>query len=196
MGARLVAKAIAYAVDVPLKPNEFRLLVGMSLTALDQDSPPRYFDSREASSITLGRRVRDEVHPDDPDHAEIELERNAAFSAVKQAVSGLIKLQAIRRLRMGSRYAGRAEFALTLDVDETRATDEFRKRNEASRGRKSLPLAGRESLPLEGRKSLLLGVGDPYPLGEVRNHKEQGAGEMGTNASTSLDPVDNFESVN
>ncbi|MFB8893576.1 hypothetical protein [Microbacterium plantarum] len=161
MGSRLVKQLIAYAIDVPLKPNEYRLMTYMALTALDDDTPPRYFDSREASALALGRRVRDEVHPDHPDHAEIQLERNAAFSAVKEAVSGLTGIGAIRRLKSG-RAGRRAEFAVVIDVQMSINTEEYRRRRKGDglrpRGRDSLPLKGRKSIPLRGRESLPAGV--------------------------------------
>ena len=112
---------IAYAVDVPLKQNEYRLLLSMALTALDGDQPPRYFDSREASALAIGRRVADEV-PGQPD-----AERLAAFEAVKVATRGLVNLKAIERVKTGHR-GQRSEYAVRLDSALTKSTDEWRKR--------------------------------------------------------------------
>lgn len=108
MGAQLVGRAYAYASRVHLKPNEFRLLAFMALTALDADNPPRYFASRGQSAMALGRMVSDD--PKDPESA-------AAFQRVKEAIAGLIAAGAITRLKRG-REGQRAEFALILPGTE------------------------------------------------------------------------------
>ncbi|MEH3088731.1 MAG: hypothetical protein PGN24_03720 [Microbacterium arborescens] len=191
MGSRLVKQLIAYAVDVPLKPNEYRLMNYMALTSLDDDSPPRYFDAREASALALGRRVRDPVDLDHPDRDEVELERKAAFSAVREAVDGLTKLGAIRRLKPG-RIGRRAEFAIVIDVAKSVTTDEFKKRNGADGRRKSLSLEARESLSLKRRKFLDSGVGNPYPQGTTKEPLNTREGTTSPEPATSLGPVDNF----
>lgn len=127
MGANLVGRVLAYAADVPLKPNEFRLLVGMAHTALDTAERPRYFDSREASALILGRRVPDAVHDSDPAAAAIELERNTAFQAVKNALNGLNKVGAIKRQRTGGN-GRRAEYTIVLDTHASLSTAECRRR--------------------------------------------------------------------
>lgn len=127
MGAQLVGRVIAYGADVPLKPNEFRLLVGMAHTALDTAERPRYFDSREASAMILGRRVPDAVHESDPSSERVTKERNAAFQAVKEALNGLSKLGAIKRQRTGGN-GRRAEYTIVLDTHSSLSTAECRKR--------------------------------------------------------------------
>lgn len=127
MGANLVGRVIAYAADVPLKPNEFRLLVGMAHTALDTAERPRYFDSREASALILGRRVPDAVHDGDPSADAVARERNAAFQAVKEALRGLNNLGAIKRQRTGGN-GRRAEYTIVLDARSSLSTAECRKR--------------------------------------------------------------------
>lgn len=101
-----MGQAYAFALDVQLKPNEFRLLAWMSLRALDSDSPPRYFASREETALALGRRVPD-AGADDAGDAE----RQAAFQAIKEATAGLIRTGAIKRTRIGGN-GRRAEYAL------------------------------------------------------------------------------------
>lgn len=127
MGANLVGRAIAYAVDVPLQPNEFRLLIGVCLTAHDDNTPPRYFDSREAMALILGRRIPDAATgvPDTP-------ERVAGLKAVKVAMKGLTDLRALRRTKTGG-HGRRAEFEVVLDAALSRGTDEFKRREQRSR---------------------------------------------------------------
>ncbi|MBT2497135.1 hypothetical protein J7E45_16100 [Microbacterium sp. ISL-59] len=155
MGANLVGRAIAYAVDVPLRENEYRLLVGVCHTALDDGQPPRYFDSREAMALALGRRIPDAVTgvPDPP-------ERVAGLKAVKVAMKGLTDLQALRRTKTGG-HGRRAEFEVILDVARTQQTDAFKARDrrptmtaaEARRRR----AGGTAAVPVEVLPQSLLG---------------------------------------
>lgn len=124
MGANLVGRAIAYAVDVPLQPNEFRLLIGVCHTALDDGKPPRYFDSREAMALILGRRIPDATLDANP-------EREAGLKAVKVAMKGLTDLQALRRTKVGG-HGRRAEFEVLIDVAQTQRTAEFKRRGRRS----------------------------------------------------------------
>jgi len=175
MGSRLVKRAYAYAVDVPLHPNEFRLLAWMCLTALDEDSPPRYFDSREASALALGRRVPDEETP----------ERSAAFESVKVAIRGLTTVGAIRRRKQGHR-GQRAEFDIVLDVEASRATPECRRRQEGS------PFPKKKGGPSPIRRlTLPLSEGSPFPQGTTRSKKEPTDEIPPLNGTTSPGPVDN-----
>jgi hypothetical protein len=113
VGARLVGKAYGFAVDHRLTGREMRLLTWMALTALDDDSPPRYFAGRESSALALGERVPDEPEPSDPDAAAKAAMRDAAFQRVKVATAGLVKAGAIARLHQG-REGRAAVFAVTL----------------------------------------------------------------------------------
>lgn len=184
MGARLVKRAYIYAVDVPLTPNEFRLLNWMALTALDEDITPRYFDSRESSALALGRRVVDDGYGDDDDQRQ----RAAAFEAVKVAQRGLVSLRAVTRIKNG-RNGQRTEYAIHLDVAVTRTTDEYARR--ASKEGRTFPQ--RKVQPsAKGRADLPAGEGSTFPQGDRRNHRGTTAGTTSRNASTSLGPVENF----
>lgn len=188
-----MGRVIAYGVDVPLKPNEFRLLVAMALTALDGDTPPRYFDSREASAVALGRRVPDALPADHPDFRLVDDERKAAFSAVRQAIDGLVKLEAIERLKAATN-GRRAEFALRLDADDTQRTSEFGRRNGNDGRRKSLSPERRKSLSLQRRKSLHPGIENSYPLERGTTQEPTRGTDLGItpgHATTSPGPVDN-----
>lgn len=182
MGAMLVSRTFAYAVDVPLRPNEKHLLLFMALTALDTDSTPRYFASREESAIALGRRVPDAAPRGEPDAPE----RVAALEAVKVAIRGLVKLDAIVQLKRA--YAGvqRPEFELCIDIARTRKTDEFRERV-----RKAQPSPIRR-LSLPESKAQPSGFeGSAFPQGTTGTKGTTG-GRTSPNETTSLEPVDNF----
>jgi hypothetical protein len=172
MGAQLVGRAIAFAAVNELKPNEFRLLVFMSLTALDTGQPPRYFAKREASAYGIGRVVADLADGlTEQQHAA----RDAAFQAVKVATQGLVRSGAIERLQRG-RQGHRAEFALRF------------------RGTKSLPLESREFLPLQSTESLPTGVGRAYPQGTTEEPQEELPRRTPRFTEAShLQPVDNDE---
>lgn len=184
MGAGLVGRALAYGVEIQLNPNEFRLLVGMCLTALDADQPPRYYDSREASALILGRRVPDFAPDDEP----TELERDAAFKAVKVALNGLVKLGAIKRFRVGGN-GRRAVYDLVLDARASASTAEHRRRKVG--GRRASP-AGVRSASQLGDVRLPVGGRSQSPLGGKET--QGGQEELGRpNETTSPDPVDNFD---
>lgn len=169
MGAQLVGRAIAFAAQNDLKPNEFRLLVFMALTALDTDQPPRYFASREESAYGLGRMVEDKFATD----PRAVSARDAAFWAVKVAVQGLVKAGAIERKQRG-RNGRRAEFVLTF------------------KGGQSHPQKSRESHPRWGGDSQREGGGDATPQGTTDEPPDD---QTPTNTpaypSTSPAPVDN-----
>lgn len=124
MGAGLVKLAYAYAVDVPLNPNEFRLLAFMALTALDDPKDGRpaktYFAGREESALALGRRVPDRGASEDGDR-----ERTSAFQLLKVALAGLCDLSAIKQLEPARRGKRAARYELILDVNATRRTPTF-----------------------------------------------------------------------
>lgn len=140
MGAQLVSRAYAYAARVHLKPNEFRLLAFMALTALDADNPPRYFASRGQSALALGRMVSDD--PSDPETA-------AAFQRVKEAVAGLVAVGAIERTKRG-REGQRAEFLILLP------------------GTEFVPLESTENVHLVSTESVRQPVRITYPQGTTQ----------------------------
>ncbi|WP_146083036.1 MULTISPECIES: hypothetical protein [unclassified Rathayibacter] len=129
MGAQLVGRAFHFAAEHDLKANELRLLIWMSLKAMDQDKPPRYFAAREESAYGLGRLVPDEPHPFDANAAEATLDREAAFQRVKIATAGLVKAGAIERTRRGQ-AGNRAEYVLSY-------------------GQPIQPIRGTQSVPLK-----------------------------------------------
>jgi len=181
MGAGLVKSAYAYACDVPLSPNEFRLLAFMALTALDREERPRYFDSREASALGLGRRIVDEGQGTDAEKRE----RAAALEAVKVALRGLVSVGAIVRVR-GGRSGQRAEYALVLDVATSRSTLEFRRR--AAEGR---TFRGKKVPPSPKRRTVLPSVeGGTFPQGRTQETQGQTPGNTSPEATTSRAPVD------
>lgn len=172
---------------IPLHPNEFRLLVYMSLTAMDADNPPRYFGARVASAVALGRMIPDEPSTEDPTRTEVMRVRARAFEAVKIATRGLVDLGAIRRLK-NARTGQRAEYGIMLDVIASQRTAAYKKR---IRGGDSAHPSGGDSAPLEG--------GTQYPkrggLSLPPRSTEEDGGTTGgitiTNASTLRAPVDN-----
>ncbi|QIS39074.1 hypothetical protein [Clavibacter capsici] len=125
MGAQLVGRAFAFAVDHQLPHHEVRVLAWMALRALDTDSPPRYFAARESTALALGHRVPDEPDPDDPDADAKTAERERAFQRVKVAVRGLVNAGAITRLHAG-REGQRAVFAITLGGPRDAETRQLR----------------------------------------------------------------------
>jgi hypothetical protein len=184
VGAKLIKRAYIYAIDVPLTPNEFRLLNWMALTALDEDVTPRYFDSRESSALALGRRVVDDGYGDEADQRY----RAAAFEAVKVAYRGLVNLRAITRIKAG-RNGQRTEYAIHLDVLITRTTEEFARRS--SKEGRTFPQRKVEP-SAKGRSDLPVGEGSTFTQGTRRNHRGTTAGTTSPNASTSPAPVENF----
>jgi len=199
MGARLVGEVMAYQVEVPLNFNEYRLLVAMALTALDgapddDRAARRYFDSREAMSLALGRRV-----PDSGAGGNAERERAAAFEAVRVALSGLVELGAVKRLKSG-RAGQRAEFLVVLDVLATRSTAEFARRRRAQQSRPTPPVQtqaqpGAVSQVEPGAVSQVepgvQGQAQPGPKEPLRNHRGKTAGNTSPNSTASPGPVDN-----
>jgi len=185
MGVRLVGEAMSYRVDVPLHANEYSLLIGMALTARDTDTPPRYFDSREAAALALGRRVPD-AHRDDARCACADCRaRSAAFEAVKVALRGLVALGAVERTKR-ARAGQRAEYSIVLDVGITRATDEYSRRQ----GKGEPSAVGRVSLPLKEGRAFQQGKGEPSPKEIQGSHTGDTAGTTSRNSTISLAPVD------
>lgn len=186
MGARLTKRAYLYAIDVPLNPNEFRLLCWMAMTAIDDDDTPRYFDSRESSALALGRRVVDGGYGDEND----QLEREAAFQAVKVALNGLVALGAIDRVVTG-RNGRRSEYALILDAIASAKTPEGVKRRASKVGR---TYRQRYVEPTaKGRPNLPPRVGPAYPQGTTQETQGTTAGETTTPSLNPLAAVDNSE---
>lgn len=175
MGARLVGEAFAFATRVPLKPNEMRLLLWMSLIALDSDRPPRYFAAREASALALGRQVPDAPDPLDPAASSITAVREAAFQRVKLATQGLARAGAIRNLRRG-REGTRAEYELTFSA--------------VLSGTESVPQVRTQNVPLSGSDNVLQKVRNPYPQGTTEENKEYGEEHHGSTAPSHLSPVE------
>lgn len=118
MGARNVSGALAMYPQ--LEHRAMRLLVGMSLTALDSPSEfhpaRRYFAGREAQAEILGHRLP--ALPDTSDAAR-RIRRNA-HEQVRRAIVELVEAGAITRA--GGGYAGQnAVYDLnvsTVPVDE------------------------------------------------------------------------------
>ncbi|QOC24385.1 hypothetical protein IC744_13960 [Microbacterium hominis] len=183
MGVKLVKLTYVYAADIPLNPNEFRLLAWMSMTALDDDETPRYFDSRESSALALGRRVVDDGYGDEADQRE----RTAAFEAVKVAQRGLCAIGAIERVSTG-RNGRRSEYAIRLDVLASRRTAEFMRRR-AKEG--SAFHQGKGEPSAKGRASLPPGEGRAFPSGTTEEPQGTTAGTTTGNGTTSPGAVDN-----
>lgn len=182
MGARLVKQAFGYAVDIPLNPNEFRLLAYMALTALDEDSTPRYFDSRESSALALGRRVVDAGYGDETDARK----RAAAFEAVKVAIRGLCAIGAITCVKSG-KGGQRAEFALNLDVLRSRRTTEFVTRSQ----REGSPFPAKKAHPSPvGRLTLPSPEGSIFPQGTTQEPQRTDEGITPSDGTDSLAAVD------
>lgn len=207
MGIKLIGRSIVYGVDVPLHGNEFRLLVGMSYTALDDDETPRYFDSREAAALKIGRRVPD-AHPGKTCTCEICRERSKAFEAVKVAIRGLVALGAIERLKRGQ--AGqRAEYAILVDLEATRQTAEYRRRvgrvqidvgkpKPSVQAVESSPFPSLESSPFPTNEGSTFAAKKVRfsPNEELRNNVGDTPGKTSPGWGTSLVPVDNPSGMN
>lgn len=218
MGASLVGELIAYAADVPLRENEYRLLTAMALTALDSASDDgraarRYFDSREAMCLGIGRRVRD--YSDTLTEQE-RVERATALEAVRVAIRGLLQINAVEQIKAG-RPGQRAEYVLHLDVERTRETDEYVRRSrardiKAQSARDSKAQRAKRNRPLDGpgidpgtvqgstpgrfrahpwtvQGTSLDGPG-PKEQEDYRNHSGQTTGTTSRKATTSRAPVD------
>jgi hypothetical protein len=186
IGAGLVNQAFGWNArkkhrgEAALTSQALNLLLFMSNTALDTDAQPRYFASREASALALGRIVPDRVAPDDPNHGAIEAEREAAFQRVKLATQALVAAGAISSIKRG-REGQRAEYALSFATVE----------NASARGTENVPLTGTENVPLSGSKSVRQPGRKPYPQGELRNHKEKRRGQTPAERVPHFGPVDN-----
>ncbi|GAA1938241.1 hypothetical protein GCM10009775_32890 [Microbacterium aoyamense] len=200
MGARLVGEAIAYAVDVPLTGNEYRLLIGMSHTALDGaiDDPResrRYFDSRDAMCLAIGRRVNDHDATD----------RAAAFEAVRVALRGLVSLGAIEQLKRGQ-SGQRAEFNLVIEAEQSRTTAEYRRRALSKRARPRPPKPQAQPGPAPQAQPGPAPQAQPGPAPQAqpgpapqaqpgpkepqRNHRGKTRGITSTHSTVSLASVD------
>jgi hypothetical protein len=157
----------------------------MSLTALDNDKPPRYFASRETTAVAFGRTVPDQPDPTDPAAEEIDRMRDAAFKPVETALRGLKSKGAIRKIRDG-RGGTTAAFALVFEP-----VDNFRLGG--ARGTENVTLETTEIVTLRGTKTVPPGVGKPYPLGtREEQEEEQGEEDNATQATILSSPVDNF----
>lgn len=115
MGAGNAKKAYAYWGNLPDGP--LRLLVFMSLTAMDADNPPTFHRGREALAVGMGRMVADRQSTDPAEVAE----RRRAFKAVDRMICALKDAGAITQLRpAGPGHA--AVYALNLSRDRTPIT--------------------------------------------------------------------------
>jgi hypothetical protein len=183
VGAKLVGEAFAFAARRDLKPNETLLLLFMALTAIDSDLKPRYFASRERSAVALGRLVPEEPSPSDPQAAEINRQRTAAFQRVKTATTGLVKAGAICQIKRG-REGQRAEYELTLGSVETRSLF----------GSEYVPLEGTEYVPLSASESVLQPGRNPYPQGSTKETtRRSGSGVSHRERASRVGSVDKSE---
>jgi hypothetical protein len=165
MGANLVKRAIAFGAVNHLTGNEFRVLVQMSVTALDTDRPPRYWSSREETARAIGRMLPDEPESGHPDFARICREREAGFSAVKEAIKGLRHKGALRSAQVGRR-GYRAAYELTMNGDLAAGDPPPVEEGKPAPTREGFP-------PPNGRENVPLTVGNPSPLGTVRIQKDE-----------------------
>lgn len=187
MGARLVKLTYVYAADIPLNPSEFRLLIWMSMTALDDDPTPRYFDSRESSALALGRRVVDDGYGDEEDQRE----RAAAFEAVRVALKGLVALGAVDHIKRG-RNGHRSEYAIRLDVLASRQSAEFTKRRAKVRPKPGSAWTQTQVEPgLKPRPDLGSNPGSACPSGTTEEPQGTTARTTTGNGTTSPGAVDN-----
>jgi hypothetical protein len=143
MGAGNAKKAYAYWGDLPDGP--LRLLVFMSLTALDGDDPPTFHRGREALAVGMGRTVADRQTTDSAEVAE----RRRAFKAVDRMICALKDAGAITQLRpAGPGHA--AVYALNLSRNRTPITgDLFDETHPADRGPKGADV-DQECTPVSG----------------------------------------------
>lgn len=181
MGAQNVSQAFLWAADrqedaldpaeAPPTPNEMRLLIWMSLHALDRDIPPRYFMRREGTAVAFGRKIPDEPDPESPDAEDVRRERAAAFQRIKIATQGLVKKGAIRRVRRG-REGVIAEYALIFG------------------GTSHVPLIGTPDVPLSESPRVPHSVRDAYPQGTTEEQQDKGRGRTPGPAAPHLHPVE------
>ena len=166
MGAQLTGAVFAYLAREheagrPLAHNERLLLLFMAHTAMDADHPPRYFGSRERSSIGLGRIVPDEPGLEDPAYQEKAKCRRNAFELVKTATRGLVQRGVLERLKSG-RAGQRAEYAIRLPDSLT-----------PPRGTVVPPLSGGSADPLRGTVGTRpRGMLTPPSRNHYRNNEE------------------------
>lgn len=179
MGIRLVNAAFAVLPDARVTPSAALVLLWMAKVARDDDEPPVYFASREATALALGRRVPDEPAPDDPDHADIVREREAAFRRVQEAMTSLTRSGLITRLTAGGR--GRTA-TYELNLTSLRIPSS-KTENVALSTTDSVALSTTDSVAIERRKT--------SPLGTQEEHiEEQARGTTSTRARTSRAPVE------
>lgn len=185
MGANLVKRAIAFGAVNRLTGNEFRVLIQMSVTALDTDRPPRYWSSREETARAIGRMLPDEPESNHPDFARISREREAGFAAVKEAIKGLRSKGALRSAQVGRR-GYRAAYELTMNGDLTGENPPPIEEEKPTPTREGFP-------PPNGRKNLPLTVGNPYPLGTIRIQKDENKETTHLPAPSHLTPTADLE---
>lgn len=143
MGAGNAKKAYAYWGDLPDGP--LRLLVFMSLTAMDADDPPTFHRGREALAVGMGRTVADRQTGDPAEVAE----RRRAFKAVDRMICALKDAGAITQLRPAG-PGHTAVYALNLSRNRTPITgDHFDETHPADRGPKGA-VVDEECTPVSG----------------------------------------------
>lgn len=143
MGAGNAKKAYAYWGDLPDGP--LRLLVFMSLTALDADDPPVFRRGREALAVGLGRMVADR-QSDDP--AEIAARRRA-FKAVDRMICALKDAGAISQLSPAG-PGHTAVYALNLSRNRTPITGDHFDECTPVTGDQKEPSVDEECTPVGG----------------------------------------------
>lgn len=179
MGIRHVNAAFAILVGKDVTPSAARVLLWMAKTARDDDDPPVYFASREATAVALGRLVPDEPAADHPDHAKIVREREAAFRRVQEAMTSLTRSGLITRRSAGGR--GRTA---TYELNLTQL------RSQGSTT-ETVALSQTETVALSTTDSVAIARRNPSPLGvQEEPIEEQERGTTSTRARPSLAPVD------
>jgi hypothetical protein len=162
MGAGNAKKAYAYWGDLPDGP--LRLLVFMSLTALDADDPPTFHRGREALAVGMGRSVANRQTTD----LAAVAERRRAFKAVDRMICALKEAGAITQLRpAGPGHA--AVYALNLSRNRTPITgDLFDETHPGQRGPKGAsvdeectPVGGHDAPRSAGQRTPVSGTTHP-----------------------------------
>ncbi|WP_438353697.1 hypothetical protein [Microbacterium sp. CJ88] len=105
---RLVKAALSFAAERGLGHAETRLLIFMSMKAVDSDAEPRYWAGRDVSAVALGavpERIRDEWNANPSRKRDLDLTEAAelARARVQTAVRRLIEAGAIERASGGYR---------------------------------------------------------------------------------------------
>jgi hypothetical protein len=163
MGAGNAKKAYAYWGDLPDGP--LRLLVFMSLTALDADEPPTFHRGREALAVGMGRKVADR-QTEDPDEVAA---RRRAFKAVDRMICALRDAGAITQLRpAGPGHA--AVYALNLSRNRTPITGDqmhpdYRGPKEPSVDEEWTPVSGSDGPRSAGQRTPVSGSTHPADRG-------------------------------